>query len=77
MIIKLPKNAPQHLKKRVNKAINKIESGTARFRKTERYGYHTLPLGNYERIVKMGDILHVFNQHREYERFINRAPSSC
>lgn len=77
MVIKFPKKAPLHLKKRVDKAVKKIETGTARFRKTERYGYQTLSLGNYERLVKMGNILHVFNQHSEYEKFINRTHSPC
>jgi hypothetical protein len=71
--INFPKKAPQSLIKRVDKAIKKLEKGHAQVRKTERYGYSTIALGLYERIVIIGNTFHVFNQHKSYERFINQA----
>ncbi|ELA9367449.1 hypothetical protein QUN99_003339 [Vibrio parahaemolyticus] len=71
MLIKLPKKAPQSLIKRVDKLKSKLAAGTAIIRKTERYGYHTLVLGKYERAVLFQDTIHIFNNHSEYEKFIN------
>ncbi|NGZ66599.1 hypothetical protein G6Z92_06315 [Vibrio aestuarianus subsp. cardii] len=71
MLIKLPKNSPQSLIKRVEKLKSKLDAGTAIIRKSERYGYPTLALGKYERAVLLQDTIHVFNNHRDYEKFIN------
>lgn len=73
MKVIFPKNAPRTLVKRVDKALEKIANGTASFRKSQRNGYRTLPLGKYERAVLVEDAIHVFNKHSDYEKFINIA----
>ncbi|NAX35489.1 hypothetical protein CAG54_11045 [Vibrio sp. V27_P1S3P104] len=67
-----PKNAPQSLYKKAEKALHLIQANAAAYRSSTRYGYKTLALGRCERLVKVGDILYVFNKHSEYERFINQ-----
>jgi hypothetical protein len=71
MKINLPKKAPMSLKKRADKVRKQIMEGTAKLRKTTRFGYQTIAIGHCERAVVVGDTLHIFNKHSEYERFIN------
>ena len=71
MEIQLPKKAPQSLLKRAEKARWQIANGTAKLRKSERYGYWTLAIGSCERGVLLEGTLYVFNKHRDYELFIN------
>lgn len=71
MDIKIPKKSPESLLKRVQKVANQIKDGTAKLRKTERYGYWTIALGHCERAVLIDTTLYIFNKHREYEKFIN------
>lgn len=71
MEIRLPKKAPQSLLKRAKKARWQIANGTAKLRKSERYGYWTVTLGYCERAILLDDILFVFNKHRDYEKFLN------
>ena len=71
MEIRLPKKAPQSLLKRAEKARWQITNGTAKLRKSERYGYWTVVLGYRERIVLFDNSLYVFTKHCEYEKFIN------
>ena len=73
IIVKLPKHFFSSLEKKVTKALTTLDNGTAQLRKTERFGYRTLSLGLYERAVLIGNTLHVFNQHKTYERFINQG----
>ncbi|NGZ66595.1 hypothetical protein G6Z92_06295 [Vibrio aestuarianus subsp. cardii] len=73
MLVKLPKKAPQSLIKRVDKLKDKIASGKAIIRKSERYGYSTLVLGKCERAVLFQNTIHVFNRHSDYEKWINVA----
>lgn len=72
MRVKLPKKASVQLIKRVEKLKDSISSGTIKFRSTQRYNYRTLAIGHCERVVLIGDILHVFSKHSDYERFINQ-----
>lgn len=71
--IQLPKNATAILAGRAQKALAQIEAGTARIRKSERFGYKTLELGRCERAVIVEDTLIVFSKHRDYEKYINKA----
>lgn len=71
MDIQLPKKAPTSLIKRAEKVKHKIIDGTAKLRKSERYGYWTIALGHCERAVLLDGTLFVFNTHRAYERFLN------
>ncbi|EGR4422221.1 hypothetical protein DDN26_18430 [Vibrio cholerae] len=73
MKIKLPKKAPLSLIKRVDKAKKQIQTGTALLRRSHRFGYMTMALGHCERAVLLNDVLHVFNKHSDYEKFINIA----
>ncbi|MEZ8967624.1 hypothetical protein FCV82_02470 [Vibrio breoganii] len=73
MDIQLPKRATAELKKRADKLMAKIESGTIQLRKTERHGYRTAALGRGERAVIIENVVHVFSKHSDYEKFINRA----
>jgi hypothetical protein len=72
MRVKLPKKASVQLIKRVEKLKESISNGTVKFRNTQRYSYRTLAIGYCERVVLVGDILHVFSKHSDYERFINQ-----
>ena len=69
--IKYPKKAPQSLIKKTQKAVDRIESGLAQFRTTNRYGYRTLSLGGANRLVLIGENIIVFNRHSDYETFID------
>ena len=71
MEIHLPKKAPESLQRRIYKLRQQIINGTVKLRKSERYGYWTIALGYRERAVLLDETLYVFNQHRDYERFIN------
>lgn len=72
--IVLPKKAPKSLLNRAESAVKKIEAGVARLRKSEAFGYRTMELGRCERLVLVSEQLgYVFNTHKEYECFINRA----
>ncbi|BBM67936.1 hypothetical protein VA249_45820 (plasmid) [Vibrio alfacsensis] len=73
MKIIYPKKAPSTLIKRTEKAIRMLQNGAANFRTSTRFGYQTLALGHCERMVKIGDTLHIFNRHSDYERFINQV----
>ena len=66
-----PKNAPKSLINKTEKALRMLKSKAVSFRKSSRYGYKTLALGHCERLVKVGECFHVFNQHSDYEKFIN------
>lgn len=66
-----PKRSPVSLIKRTEKALKMLDSGAARYRKSNRFGYRTLDIGHCERLVALGDVIHVFNRHSEYEKFIN------
>jgi hypothetical protein len=68
--IKLPKNASQILANRAKKAVAQLEAGTAKIRKSERFGYKTLALGRCERAVINKDTFIVFSKHRDYEKSI-------
>lgn len=57
--------------KRAEKVISQIITGSAKLRKTERFGYWTIALGHCERGVIVEDIMYVFNKHKDYESFIN------
>lgn len=72
-----PKKAPESLIKRTEKALKMLEIGAAKYRKSNQYGYRTLDIGNCERLVIIGSIIHVFNRHSEYERFINNPVHQC
>ena len=72
MQIKLPKKASSQLIKRVEKLKANIQRGTVKFRITQRYSYKTAVIGHCERAVLLGDTLHIFEKHSEYDRFINR-----
>ncbi|WPC72684.1 hypothetical protein [Vibrio porteresiae] len=74
--VQYPKKAPLSLVKKTLKALNKIGTGAARFRVTNRYGYQTLSLGGADRLVKLGDTIVVFNRHSDYETFIDN-PRRC
>lgn len=72
--IVLPKKAPKSLLNRAESALKKVEAGVARLRKSEAFGYRTMELGRCERLVLVSDQLgYVFNNHKDYERFINRS----
>ena len=71
MKVVYPKKASEKLIKKTRRALQAIQEGQARFRKTERHGYRTLALGRFERVVLIDDVLHVFAQHSNYEKFVN------
>lgn len=73
MNIIYPKNAPEKLRKKTEKALRMLSEGAVRFRVSSRYGYKTLSLGKYERLVKTGESIHIFSKHSDYEKFINQA----
>lgn len=73
MQLALPKHSPDSLVQKAMKALDQIKQGTAQYRKTRKFGYRTVCLGNHERGVLIDDTLHVFHQHRMYEKFINQA----
>ncbi|MGR5178887.1 hypothetical protein [Vibrio mediterranei] len=73
MKIRIPKRASQQLLKRIAKLQSSIENGTAQFRSSRRYNYRTIALGHCERAVLLNDTLHIFSQHSDYEKFVNRA----
>lgn len=73
--VNYPKKAPVALLKKAKKAIKKISEGEANFRKTNAFGYLSMDLGDGKRLVMLSPssrIAHVFNGHREYEKFISR-----
>ena len=67
----LPKNASLRLIKKSKELLDKFTSGNVRIRKTEKYGYRTVAIGSCERAVLIGNRVHVFSKHSDYERFIN------
>ncbi|GMQ49689.1 hypothetical protein VB10N_46880 [Vibrio sp. 10N] len=73
MKIKMPKRPSKQLLKRIAKLESSIEQGTAKFRSSRRYNYQTIALGHCERGVLLNDTLHIFSQHSDYEKFVNRA----
>lgn len=73
MKIIYPKNAPLSLQKRTEKALRMLREGATNFRISSRFGYQTLALGHCERLVKIGETMHIFNKHSDYEKFINQA----
>lgn len=73
MEVILPKRAPEKLKKRVNRVVEQIKAGQVIFRKTRKYGYKTLVIGDDERAVVIDGAIHFFHQHRQYEKFINQC----
>ncbi|WP_028865234.1 hypothetical protein [Psychromonas aquimarina] len=72
MEIKLPKKCTANLMKKVNKAIQKIDNGVARLRKTEAYGYKTCELGGGDRLVMVNNSAFAFSKHSDYEKFISQ-----
>lgn len=67
-----PKNAPDEFLQRAAIMAEKIEKGEAKLRKTARYGYKTVYIGNNQRGVLIDDRFYTFNQHSQYEKFINQ-----
>jgi hypothetical protein len=74
--INYPKKAPAALIKKTEKALEKIEAGSAQLRKSNRNGYRTLSMGGAERLVMVGRSIFVFNKHKAYETFIDN-PAHC
>ncbi|KLV00874.1 hypothetical protein ABT56_22450 [Photobacterium aquae] len=67
-----PKRAPATLIKKAEKVLLKLQQGKAECRKSVRYGYQTLVLGGRgERMVITKSAIYCFNNHRDYETFIN------
>ncbi|EKF9136193.1 TPA: hypothetical protein ACMDSD_003335 [Vibrio cholerae] len=73
MKVIFPKKASISLVKRTHKVLKMLEIGATSFRKTNKYEYKTLAIGNSERLVAVDNVIHVFNRHSDYERFIDNS----
>ncbi|EHA1082436.1 hypothetical protein I8Y06_003312 [Photobacterium damselae] len=73
MNIILPKKTTTQFRKKVRTALEKIESGYLKPRSSNRRNLETYKIGIYERIVVKNGNLYAFQQHSQYEKFINAA----